>query len=124
MTFPFFSQTQEIDLMPVWTKEGRIKGDDSTEADSSSSFTDNVSGPSEELPPQVKVIFELYDLDLNLFSRFIDIVVLFNSLRQALQYHHGFRSQWLRTLWTVFIKTSKSFVTQLIKFLSQTKCAA
>ncbi|XP_034233673.1 AP-4 complex subunit epsilon-1-like isoform X2 [Thrips palmi] len=50
----FTSQTQEIDLMPVWTKEGRIKADDSTEADSSSSFTDGVSGPSDETSPQLQ----------------------------------------------------------------------
>lgn len=47
----FTSQTKEIDLMPVWTKEGRIKGDDSTEADSSLSFNDGVTGLSEELQP-------------------------------------------------------------------------
>lgn len=46
--------------MPVWTKEGRIKVDDSTEADSSSSFTDGVSGLSDELQPEV--IFYLENL--------------------------------------------------------------
>lgn len=44
----FTSPTQEVELMPVWTKEGRIKGDDSTEADSS--FSASASGPSDETP--------------------------------------------------------------------------
>ncbi|KAK3919365.1 AP-4 complex subunit epsilon-1 [Frankliniella fusca] len=47
----FTSPTQEIALMPVWTKEGRIKGDDSTEGDSS--FSASASGPSDEVSTEL-----------------------------------------------------------------------
>lgn len=49
----FTSPTQEIELMPVWTKEGRIKGDESTEADSSFSGSPTCASeePATELVP-------------------------------------------------------------------------